>query len=655
MDTTTVYPLDNYGFQNTQENTEFEAKAKTAWDNNEEKQPESSKSTLTLFTEESGLSGVKIVGDRNSTLYRRLVWLAIVLGALIGLLYQVGKMSSAFSQRPVNVNIRFEEPPETKFPAVTICNNNMFMLAKLVVISGGMTDFSAAFPYILALFPMDGVNIYEEEYIIPVDAGYGTGGLTLYEFMISNSHSASEMIERCSFGGVECGPDNFTQTVTNYGVCYTFNANIQDALTTRNEGERYGLSLYLNADEKEYFAPRTTVGFRLMIHGQDEVPDVSNQGLSVSPGTTTSIAITKTVTKNLGSPHSDCVKDIHNELEFFNGSYSLSKCWMECETRYVVEQCGCRYFYMPDNFSLLRDPCIECREPCEQTKYNTKVTHGLYPSSMFTDLLTGAAKYPCDVAIYMYMLKRRANEDEELMTTFYTSIFELYDTLENSDGRNISEYLDSDDFHWLMKYTLAGGPLLDIVTWLRYMVDTHTLDKVYLGESDELYSEHYNDSIAYIKFFFLDSGTYRNSLAAPIWDMLSDAGLSSEVILSMTDDLYFGYYEPLYHEMIPIIYQNIKEIRDDLMTTLFDHEDISEICRNFMQRNFAKVTIYFEDLKEEQIIQQPGYEFFNLVCDVGGTLGLFFGASLVTFLEILDFFIVRFWAWKSAKKNQQQT
>ena len=29
---------------------------------------------------------------------------------------------------------------------------------------------------------------------------------------------------RCVFNGEMCGPENFTRTVTNYGVCYTFNS-----------------------------------------------------------------------------------------------------------------------------------------------------------------------------------------------------------------------------------------------------------------------------------------------------------------------------------------------------------------------------------------------------------------------------------------------
>ena len=29
---------------------------------------------------------------------------------------------------------------------------------------------------------------------------------------------------RCQYAGKACGPEDFSQTVTNYGVCYTFNS-----------------------------------------------------------------------------------------------------------------------------------------------------------------------------------------------------------------------------------------------------------------------------------------------------------------------------------------------------------------------------------------------------------------------------------------------
>ncbi|XP_077982100.1 acid-sensing ion channel 1A-like [Glandiceps talaboti] len=103
--------------------------------------------------------------------------------------------------------------------------------------------------------------------------------------------------------------------------------------------------------------------------------------------------------------------------------------------------------------------------------------------------------------------------------------------------------------------------------------------------------------------------------------------------------------------MFPIMYKEIRDLRENTSIEVLPNEDMKSICKKYIEENLSKVTIYFEDMKLESIIQQPGYESFNLVCDIGGSLGLFFGASIVTFIEILDFFTVQFWKSKMANKK----
>ncbi|XP_062611576.1 amiloride-sensitive sodium channel subunit alpha-like [Saccostrea cucullata] len=55
--------------------------------------------------------------------------------------------------------------------------------------------------------------------------------------------------------------------------------------------------------------------------------------------------------------------------------------------------------------------------------------------------------------------------------------------------------------------------------------------------------------------------------------------------------------------------------------------------------NFLKAVIYYEDLNYEEIREEPMYDGFQLISDVGGALGLFMGASIMSFVEIFQFFI----------------
>ncbi|XP_060579534.1 uncharacterized protein LOC132736423 [Ruditapes philippinarum] len=54
------------------------------------------------------------------------------------------------------------------------------------------------------------------------------------------------------------------------------------------------------------------------------------------------------------------------------------------------------------------------------------------------------------------------------------------------------------------------------------------------------------------------------------------------------------------------------------------------------RRNFLRVLIYYEDLNFELIEEEPIYEPVRFLSDIGGTMGLFLGASALTFVEILQ-------------------
>ncbi|KAK3730310.1 hypothetical protein QZH41_004518 [Actinostola sp. cb2023] len=61
--------------------------------------------------------------------------------------------------------------------------------------------------------------------------------------------------------------------------------------------------------------------------------------------------------------------------------------------------------------------------------------------------------------------------------------------------------------------------------------------------------------------------------------------------------------------------------------------------RQFIRDNFLEVDIYLEDMIVETVEQQPAYSLSNLVGVIGGTLGVFIGASILTITEFLQFFI----------------
>ncbi|XP_074662808.1 uncharacterized protein LOC141915241 [Tubulanus polymorphus] len=67
-----------------------------------------------------------------------------------------------------------------------------------------------------------------------------------------------------------------------------------------------------------------------------------------------------------------------------------------------------------------------------------------------------------------------------------------------------------------------------------------------------------------------------------------------------------------------------------------EYLNASQISTEFIRNNFLNLDIYIAELSYEEITQQIGYSLTNLWSDIGGSMGLCIGASLITAFEIFD-------------------
>ncbi|CAH1801999.1 unnamed protein product [Owenia fusiformis] len=75
---------------------------------------------------------------------------------------------------------------------------------------------------------------------------------------------------------------------------------------------------------------------------------------------------------------------------------------------------------------------------------------------------------------------------------------------------------------------------------------------------------------------------------------------------------------------------------DDLLTSLKRYEHDNEMGTDFVKENFLQMNIFMRELNYEQVEQQKAYDLTALWSDIGGSLGLFVGASVITIFELLD-------------------
>ncbi|XP_054755590.2 acid-sensing ion channel 2-like [Lytechinus pictus] len=72
-----------------------------------------------------------------------------------------------------------------------------------------------------------------------------------------------------------------------------------------------------------------------------------------------------------------------------------------------------------------------------------------------------------------------------------------------------------------------------------------------------------------------------------------------------------------------------------LATTFFADQNVTG---EYFTQNIAHFNVFFKDLTIQNVDQIKAYEFFSLMCDIGGSLGLWLGGSILTIFEFFDLF-----------------
>ncbi|KAM3622461.1 uncharacterized protein V6R79_025446 [Siganus canaliculatus] len=229
---------------------------------------------------------------------------------------------------------------------------------------------------------------------------------SLDEFYSRTRHRIEDMLLECNFRGLECGPENFREIFTRYGKCYTFNSG-QDGrplLVTMKGGMGNGLELMLDIQQDEYLpvwgeTDETSfeAGIKVQIHAQEEPPFIDQLGFGVAPGFQTFVSCQEQRLTYLPPPWGDC-KATPMDSEFFS-TYSITACRIDCETRYLVENCNCRMVHMPgdapyctpEQYKECADPALDflverdndycvCETPCNLTRYGKEMSFVKIPS-----------------------------------------------------------------------------------------------------------------------------------------------------------------------------------------------------------------------------------------------------------------------------------
>ncbi|XP_063970061.1 acid-sensing ion channel 4-A-like [Lytechinus pictus] len=313
------------------------------------------------------------------------------------MLYQIIYQGIIYSKSPINTRVDVEFAEYLEFPSVVICNYNLYRKSYLEKNEKEFADFLRYVADLTATHQSFDYSTYR-------------GNLTTRNFTNLSLNAAHQLdsILLATFDNEAISSANFSLSILEFGVCFTFNYNTIDRLRARAPGISHGLQVLLDVREWEYFySPALGIpgssGFQIQVFDSNTTtPRVNEYGVAVGPGTRTLIGLSLYESHNL--PPTLGGKCGEKTLKYHD-VYRVSSCRLECQTDFVIASCGCRAHFMPGSDRECNPPemmCVrdaaktfnkdaafrcECPIPCRQVRYEATVSQTKYPSDFYSKYL----------------------------------------------------------------------------------------------------------------------------------------------------------------------------------------------------------------------------------------------------------------------------
>lgn len=172
------------------------------------------------FVGQSTLHGLHYLFEKRP-LPQRLVWLILHAFMCSLFLWQTLTLALDYLDYNVSSTIEFVTERESSFPAVTLCNFNMYRKSEI-----NNTEFYEVLKKKNPLNP-DGKNT-----AIDWSKHLNVSALNVEELIRKAGHQMEYrdplkgMLYRCTWKGTSCSHINFTEILTDMGLCYMFNSGM---------------------------------------------------------------------------------------------------------------------------------------------------------------------------------------------------------------------------------------------------------------------------------------------------------------------------------------------------------------------------------------------------------------------------------------------
>ncbi|XP_070127459.1 acid-sensing ion channel 1 isoform X5 [Equus przewalskii] len=394
--------------------------------------------SIQAFASSSTLHGLAHIFSYERLSLKRALWALCFLGSLAVLLCVCTERVQYYFHYHHVTKLDEVAASQLTFPAVTLCNLNEFRFSQV-----SKNDLYHAGELLALLnnrYEIPDTQMADEKQleILQDKANFRSfkpKPFNMREFYDRAGHDIRDMLLSCHFRGEVCSAEDFKVVFTRYGKCYTFNSGRdgRPRLKTMKGGTGNGLEIMLDIQQDEYLPvwgetasrhlhlrlyltatltflwlplPGSVTlqdetsfeaGIKVQIHSQDEPPFIDQLGFGVAPGFQTFVSCQEQRLIYLPPPWGTC-KAVTMDSDFFD-SYSITACRIDCETRYLVENCNCRMVHMPgdapyctpEQYKECADPALDflvekdqeycvCEMPCNLTRYGKELSMVKIPS-----------------------------------------------------------------------------------------------------------------------------------------------------------------------------------------------------------------------------------------------------------------------------------
>ncbi len=398
------------------------------------------------------------------------------------------------------------------------------------------------------------------------------------------------LIVDCTYQGKDCSKVDFKSYLHPSLInCYTFQANNS---VNKNilVGPHNGLSLILRSEGNVNFFYETmdklqnVDSIKLAVHAPGTIPSMTNKGINLKPGESTSISLMMKTYERLGSPYTECQDKGIFELDSKTYVSTTDACREKCIVSTIQKQCNCTSTLFEDVTKSDLPYCLEIQNNSTYIEFHERLM--------------------CEIGI------------------------------QQGDGDlNCNECLwDCNEIDYDTQIAFSTWPL---ESKINHFIIYHVIKHI---RRNRLLERPCHDPIRAYYAFLLK----KNNIICPVSicpticpdiHLEMDDGKLPFSSMNLTNVIKSGF--ELFAYARPDFTEAFKYVMD-VPKSYHNLRTKEELDAKWVKNSFYRVNIYFRQSAVEQHSQVASMSLADFWSSVGGILGLWLGISIMTIIEVLS-------------------